>query len=59
MLTSACKPMDIDILQKDLEELEVWEEVWKMKLNIEKSIGLTVTLKKQPLPSDYCLHNCS
>ena len=50
-------PTDIGILQNDLVQLEKWEEVWHMKFNIEKCMVLTVTLKKNPLHSEYYLHN--
>jgi len=32
-------------LQNDLLTLEEWERKWKMKLNIDKCMVLTVTLK--------------
>jgi len=50
-------PTDIGILQNDLAQLEKWEEVWHMKFNIEKCMVLTVTLKKNPLHSEYYLRN--
>ena len=48
---------NIDTLQNDLKELKNWEKTWKMKLNIEKCMVLTITLKQQPLSSEYYLHN--
>jgi len=45
-------------LQNDLLTLEKWEKKkWKMKLNIDKCMVLTVTLKNNPIKVQYTLHN--
>ena len=70
-LTSACRlyaddcilyrqietQADASSLQNDLEVLEEWEKIWKMKLNIDKCMVLSVTLKSNPITSHYILHN--
>ena len=48
---------DVRILQNDLKILEEWERTWKMKLNIDKCIVLSVTLKSNPTKTRYTLHN--
>ena len=40
---------DIDALQEDLKQLEIWEEIWNMKFNIDKCMVLHVTLKRNPI----------
>jgi len=40
---------DANALQNNLSMLEEWEKQWKMLLNIDKCMVLTVTLKKKPL----------
>lgn len=47
---------DSRILQYDLQVLEDWERKWKMSLNIDKCVVLTVTLKCNPITSQYTLH---
>ena len=47
---------DIDALQEDLKQLEIWEEIWNMKFNIDKCMVLHVTLKRNPILSEYSLH---
>ena len=49
-------PTDAKILQEDLKKLELWEETWGMKFNIEKCMILTITLKHNPHISEYTLH---
>jgi len=48
---------DANALQNDLSMLEEWEKWWKMLLNIDKCMVLTVTLKKKPLMTSYSLHS--
>ena len=47
---------DVDALQEDLSQLEIWEEIWNMKFNIDKCMVLHVTLKRNPILSEYTLH---
>ena len=49
-------PDDAKILQEDLRKLEIWEETWGMKFNIEKCMILTITLKHNPYITGYTLH---
>jgi len=44
---------DPNVLQQDLRQLEFWEETWQMKFNISKCMVLTITLKQNPLVSEY------
>jgi len=44
---------DANVLQNDLSMLEEWEKEWKMLLNIDKCIVLTVTLKKKLLMTSF------
>jgi len=46
------------LLQQDLRQFEIWEETWQMKFNISKCMAITITLKQNPLVSDYFLHGC-
>jgi len=47
---------DPNLFQQDLRQLEIWEETWQMKFSISKCMALTITLKQNPLVSDYFLH---
>ena len=47
---------DTNLLQKDLDKLQLWEEKWSMKFNIEKCKSLTITNKLKPLKIPYFLH---
>ena len=49
-------PDDAKILQEDLRKLEIWEETWGMKFNIEKCMILAITLKHNPYIAAYTLH---
>ena len=49
-------PDDINLLQQDLLQLEIWEEKWQMKFNINTCTALTITIKQHPLISEYLLH---
>ena len=50
---------DSRTLQNGLYTIEEWERIWKMKLNIDKCMVLTVTLKSNPITTQYTLHNQS
>jgi len=39
-----------------MQVLEEWERKWKMSLNIDKCMVLTVKLKSNPIISQYILH---
>ena len=47
---------DTNSLQKDLHELENWENKWLMEFNINKCQVLCVSLKREPLSHKYTLH---
>ena len=47
---------DAKLLQKDLRKLEIWEEAWGMKFNIEKFMIIKITLKHNPYITEYTLH---
>ena len=49
-------PDDAKILQEDLRKLEIWEETWGMKFNIEKCMIFTITLKHNPYIAECTLH---
>lgn len=48
---------DSDLLQRDLSNLEKWENDWQMKFNPEKCYTLHVSKKLKPTSFDYLLHN--
>ena len=49
---------DPNLLQENLRRLERWEETWQTKFNISKFTVLAITLKRNPLVSEYFLHGC-
>ena len=48
---------DSEILQRDLDGLQKWEEKWKMEFHPDKCQVLTITNKKQTIRSEYTIHN--
>ena len=50
-------PMDHNILQNDLNNLQVWEKEWSMEFHPQKCQLLRVTRKRQPSLFDYSIHN--
>ena len=40
---------DVNALQEDLKQLEIWEKAWNMKFNLDKYMVLHITLKGKPL----------
>lgn len=48
---------DASELQKDLSNLEKWEKDWQMKFNPEKCYVINISKKKNPLKTNYLLHN--
>ena len=48
---------DSAILQKDLDTLQIWEKKWKMEFHPGKCQLLKVTNKKDPIPTNYTIHD--
>ena len=48
---------DRDILQADLDTLQTWEHAWDMEFNPSKCQVLHITKQKQPLNTQYTLHD--
>ena len=48
---------DRDTLQADLDTLQEWERAWNMEFNPSKCQVLHITRSKQPLNTQYTLHN--
>ena len=48
---------DVTTLQEDLHKLENWENKWLMSFNTSKCQHLPITNKRNPIKSDYSLHN--
>ena len=48
---------DAKLLQEDLATLEEWERQWKMRFHPDKCTKLTVTSKRNPVKSEYKLHD--
>ena len=48
----------LEILQKDLENLECWSHKWDMDFNRSKCQVIHITRSKNPIPTQYTLHNC-
>ena len=47
---------DANVLQSDLDTLEEWERTWGMEFNPGKCQVLHITRSRQPLQSQYTLH---
>ena len=47
---------DGEVLQRDLELLEAWEQKWQMEFHPEKCQILTITRKRTPVKFQYILH---
>jgi len=47
---------DTNSVQKDLHELENWENKWLMEFKINKCQVLCVSRKREPLNHEYTLH---
>ena len=48
---------DAVALQTDLENLCIWSDIWKLKLNPEKCKVITFTLRKKPVVKSYSIQN--
>ena len=48
---------ECNLLQDDLNNLEDWENTWKMSFNASKCITISITRKKNKINHDYSLHN--
>lgn len=48
---------DCHALQKDLTELEKWEETWCMSFNATKCSSISITRKKNKISFPYSLHS--
>ena len=46
-----------EILQKDLDNLESWSDKWDMEFNPSKCQVIHITRSKNPIPTQYTLHN--
>ena len=47
------------ILQRDLDNLSVWADLWQLNFNITKCYHLGITNKTVPLSYNYLLNNCA
>ena len=47
-----------EILQKDLDNLERWSHKWDMEFNHSKCQVIHITMSKNPISTQYTLHNC-
>ena len=50
-------PQDAAILQRDLETLSTWEQIWQMSFNPEKCFVLRIPASRSPIISNYTLGN--
>ena len=44
--------------KKDLDNLERWSHKWDMEFNPSKCQVIHITRSKNPIPTQYTLHNC-
>ena len=44
-------------LQNDLNNVLEWTKIWGMRFNVEKCHHMTITNKRRPISSQYCLDN--
>ena len=47
-----------EILQKDLDNLERWRHKWDTEFNPSKCQVIHITRSKNPIPTQYTIHNC-
>ena len=50
---------DTSRLQNDLTVLSEWSKTWRLKLNASKCQTFTITLRRDPIVSIYCIDNTS
>ena len=48
----------LEILQKDFDNLERWSHNWDMEFNPSNCQVIHITWSKTPIPTQYTLHNC-
>lgn len=48
---------DQALLNEALGKIQNWSTTWQMILNLKKTVALTITRKKSPLPYTYCINN--
>lgn len=48
-------PADQALLNASLESIFQWCETWQMKINILKTVAMTITRKREPLKFTYCI----
>ena len=48
---------DAKSLQSDLNKLQTWEQTWQMEFNVSKCHVLSATLKRNPIKTEYRLHD--
>ena len=51
-----CKEEDTIVLQKDLDNLQQWEDTWLMQFNSDKCEVLCVANKRKPIARNYTIH---
>jgi hypothetical protein len=48
---------DVVALQRDLDKLAQWEQLWKIAFHPDKCNVLTISHNKTPVKFKYCLHD--
>ena len=48
---------DATLLQEDLNNLQKWENTWKMEFNPDKCEAISVTNKRNPIKTSYDIHD--
>ena len=51
-----CKEEDTILFQKDLDNLQIWEDKWVMQFNPDKCEVLRVANKRKPIAKNYTTH---
>ena len=50
-------PSDSAALQKDLDNIAKWTDLWGMSFKTDKCVVMTLTNKRSPVFTDYFLNN--